>query len=55
MFSICKRALLKKIIIFLTGLLVSQWIFVIKDMSFMSNLITTLIVIISASMGFSQD
>lgn len=49
-----RERLLKNIILFLTGLLISQWVFVFKDFSFIENSAFTLLVLLSIKVGFDD-
>lgn len=47
-----REMLLKNVILFLTGILISQWIFVFKDFSFIENTSFTILVLLSIKAGF---
>lgn len=49
-----RERLLKNIILFLTGLLISQWVFVFKDFSFIENSAFVLLVLLSINVGFDD-
>lgn len=49
-----ERSVLERIILFLVGVLVSQWIFVIEDLSLVTNTITVCLVLVSVRTGMSS-
>lgn len=59
MFKLFKKVnreiLLKNVILFLTGFLISQWAFVFKDFSFIENSVFILLVLLSIKVGFIDD
>lgn len=46
-----ERSVLERIILFLVGVLVSQWIFVIEDLSLVVNTITVCLILVSVRTG----
>lgn len=47
-----REMLLKNVILFLTGILISQWIFIFKDFSFIENTSFAILVLLSLKAGF---
>lgn len=47
-----REIMLKNVILFLTGFLISQWAFVFKDFSFIENSSFVLLVLLSIKVGF---
>lgn len=49
-----ERSVLERIILFLVGVLVSQWIFVIEDLSLVTNAMTVCLILVSVRTGMAS-
>lgn len=49
-----ERSVLERIILLLVGLLISQWVYVIEDLSLISNIVTVSIILVSIRTGMSS-